>query len=73
MILPNRMPYTLRRGRCRGQNRRYTRKGCFWVVGPKGKKYSRNPIPKPRANAQMRLLRAVEHGWKPTGRKTRRR
>ena len=32
-----------------------------------GKHYSSSPIPMVRAKAQMRLLNAVEHGFKPTG------
>ena len=30
-----------------------------------GHHYSKDPIPMPRAKAQMRLLQAVEHGMKP--------
>lgn len=70
--LLHRMPYALRRGRCRNTQRaRKVKEGCFWVVGPRGRKYSHDPIPRPRAEAQLRLLRAVEHGWVPDSSKTR--
>ena len=36
-----------------------------------GKHYSNMPIPKARAEKQMRLLQAVEHGFKPTGKKAK--
>jgi hypothetical protein len=32
-----------------------------------GKEYSKSPIPLVRAERQERLLRAVEHGFKSTG------
>jgi hypothetical protein len=54
------MPYKLRKSR--KQNK-------FWVIGPSGEHKSKSPIPLERAQAQMRLLRAIEHGY----RKTRRR
>lgn len=34
-----------------------------------GKHHSLSPIPLVRAKAQERLLEAVEHGFKPTGKK----
>lgn len=34
-----------------------------------GKEHSKKPIPKARAEAQMRLLQGIEHGFKPTGKK----
>jgi len=34
-----------------------------------GKHYSKTPIPLANAKAQMRLLNAVEHGFKPSGKK----
>ena len=34
-----------------------------------GKTYSDSPIPLYRAERQERLLRAVEHGFEPTGKK----
>jgi hypothetical protein len=55
------MPYTLRRGKCRSARTR--KRNCFWVVGPRGKKFSKDPIREEKAKAQMRLLRALEHGW----------
>jgi hypothetical protein len=48
------MPYKLRKSR--KQNK-------FWVVGPGGEHKSKAPIPLDRATAQLRLLRAIEHGW----------
>jgi len=33
-----------------------------------GKHHSKSPIPIERAKKQKRLLEAVEHGFKPTGR-----
>jgi len=46
------MPYELKR------------KGTGYVVRNKetGKEYSKDPIPKSRAEAQIRLLRAIEGG-----------
>ena len=35
-----------------------------------GKHKSLSPIPLANAKKQLRLLNAVEHGFKPTGRKT---
>ena len=35
-----------------------------------GKTYSDSPIPLYRAKRQERLLRAIEHGFKPTGKKS---
>lgn len=61
------MPYKLRRAP-RTKTRKATR--C-WVVGPKGKHYSRDPIPCTRAEGQLRLLRAIERGWYPQTRKQR--
>ena len=54
------MPYKLRK----------TRRGCQ-VVGKKGKRYSRKLIKCKNAEKQLRLLRAIEHGWKPRTRKMR--
>lgn len=41
-----------------------TKRGTGYVVKNKetGKEYSNKPIPKTRAEAQMRLLNAIEHG-----------
>ena len=36
-----------------------------------GKHYSNSPVPLANAKKQMRLLQAVEHGFKPTGKKSR--
>ena len=36
-----------------------------------GKEYSHSPIPINRARKQLRLLQAVEHGFKPTGKKAK--
>lgn len=54
------MPYEIVKT---GQNKGY-------VINTKtGKTYSDSPIPLYRAKRQERLLRAVEHGFKPTGKK----
>ena len=34
-----------------------------------GQYHSKKPIPKTRAEAQMRLLQAIDHGMKPRGKK----
>ena len=36
-----------------------------------GKHYSNAPVPLANAKKQMRLLQAVEHGFKPTGKKSK--
>jgi len=41
----------------------------FGVKGPSGMHSSNTSLQK--AQAQMRLLRGIEHGWKPTGKKPR--
>ena len=49
-----------------------TGQGKGYVLNTKtGKTYSDSPIPLVRAERQERLLRAVEHGFKPTGKKAR--
>lgn len=47
------------------------KKGTGYVVRNKesGKEYSKKGIPKARAEAQMRLLNAIEHGMKPRSKK----
>lgn len=47
------------------------KKGTGFVVmnTMTGKEYSKKGIPKARAEAQMRLLKGIEHGFKPTGKK----
>lgn len=48
-----------------------TGQGKGYVINTKsGKTYSDNPIPLVRAEKQERLLRAVEHGFKPTGKRS---
>lgn len=48
------MPYKLRKA---------PKKDLYWVVSTEtNKKHSIDPIPKPKAEAQMRLLYAVESG-----------
>ena len=32
-----------------------------------GREHSKKPIPKSRAEAQLRLLQAIEKGFRPTG------
>ena len=44
-------------------------KGGYSVSTPGGVKAKRTT--KAKAESQARLLRAVEHGWKPTGQKRR--
>jgi len=48
----------------------HSRYGCR-VQGPSGRFYSRKAIPCDRAKKQERLLRAIEHGWIPPGRRSR--
>jgi hypothetical protein len=49
------MPYNLRKAR--GKN-------LYWVVNAEsGKKYSKSPIPRSRAEGQRRALYAVENGY----------
>lgn len=50
------MPYELKK----------TRDG-FGVKGPSGMHSTHTT--RQKAEAQMRLLRGIEHGWKPTGKK----
>lgn len=46
-------------------------KGKAIVVNSKtGKHFSSMPVPLANAKKQMRLLQAVEHGFKPTGKKS---
>ena len=49
--LNNRMPYKLRKA---------PKRNLYWVVGADGTKHSKEPIPKERAEAQMRALYAAE-------------
>ena len=45
------MPYKLRKA---------PKRDLYWVVGPDGKHHSKDPLPKARAEAQMRALYAAE-------------
>ena len=45
------MPYKLRKA---------PKRELYWVIGPDGKHHSKDPIPKERAQAQMRALYAAE-------------
>lgn len=45
------MPYKLRKA---------PKQEKYWVVGMDGKKHSTEPLPKPKAEAQMRALYAAE-------------
>ena len=59
------MPYQLELG-----SDGHSFKGKAIVVNSMtGRHYSSEPIPMERAKKQMRLLQAVEHGFKPTGKK----
>lgn len=49
---------------------RKTSKGRYRVSTPHGTKA--RGTTKAKAQRQARLLRAVEHGWKPTGKKAKR-
>ena len=52
------MPYALRKA---------PKRDLYWVVSKEtGKKHSEEPITKKKAEAQMRLLYAVESGYKPS-------
>ena len=46
-------------------------KGAGYIVKntETGKEHSKKPIPKSRAEAQMRLLQAIEHGMIPKKKK----
>jgi len=46
-----------------------TKSGKFSVKTPGGVKAKGTT--KSKAEAQARLLRAIEHGWKPTGKKSK--
>jgi hypothetical protein len=51
------------RGKMKGgvyKLRKAPKRDLYWVVGKDGKKYSKEPIPKERAEAQMRALYAAE-------------
>lgn len=50
---------------------RKTKKGKYQVSTPGGVKAKGTT--KEKAESQERLLNAVEHGWKPTGKKRKRR
>lgn len=50
------MPYKLRKA---------PKRELYWVVGQDGKKHSKDPLPKERAEAQMRALYAAESGSLP--------
>ncbi len=50
------MPYEIKR----------VGKGYKIVNMETGKEYSKKPISKEKATAQERLLRAIEHGFKPS-------
>ena len=56
------MPYTIRKVR---------NKNCFEVKNKiTGRVYAKCTT-KDKANKQLRLLNAVEHGWRPTGKRSR--
>lgn len=55
-----------RRGK--GMPYRMTEVDGYSVSGPSGKKSKKTTLRK--AKAQMRLLYGVEHGWKPTGKRS---
>lgn len=60
---PISMPYFLELG-----SDGHSFKGKAIVVNTQsGRHYSSSPIPLANAERQMRLLQAVEHGFKPTG------
>lgn len=61
------MPYHLELG-----SDGHSFKGKAIVVNSQsGKHYSKSPIPMATAKKQMQLLQAVEHGFKPTGKKSK--
>lgn len=58
------MPYKLRKA---------PRRDLYWVVNKRsGRKYSRSPLPRSRASAQMRALYARESGYPPLTRRSMR-
>ena len=50
---------------------RKLKSGKFRVTGPGGVVRAKGTT-KAKAQAQARLLRGIEHGWKPTGKPARR-
>lgn len=58
------MPYHLELG---SGGQKFPQGKAIVVNTMTGKHHSESPIPLVRAKAQMRLLNAVEHGFKPTG------
>lgn len=60
------MPYHLELG---SGGQKFPQGKAIVVNTQTGKHHSSSPIPLVRAKAQERLLEAVEHGFKPTGKK----
>lgn len=58
------MPYTMR---IKPGPRRPNTKKCYQVVNQANRKFARCTT-KRRATKQLKLLRAIEAGWKPTRR-----
>ena len=62
------MPYFLEMGSGGDGVKYHSYKGKAIVVNTEtGKHHSNEPIPLEKAKKQKRLLEAVEHGFKPTG------
>ena len=60
------MPYHLEQG---SDGHGFPKGKAIVVNSQTGKHYSSAPIALANAKKQMRLLQAVEHGFKPTGKK----
>ena len=58
------MPYHLEKG---SDGHGFPKGKAIVVNSATGKHFSKSPIPLANAKKQMRLLQAVEHGFKPTG------
>jgi hypothetical protein len=66
------MPYHLELGSGGDKVKYHSFNGKAIVVNSDtGKHYSNEPIPIEKAKKQMRLLQAVDHGFKPTGKKNK--
>ena len=58
------MPYHLEMG---SDGHGFPKGKAIVVNSATGKHHSKSPIPLANAKKQMRLLQAVEHGFRPTG------
>ncbi len=61
------MPYSIRKSRCRSCGE----KTCYRVMNTKTKEVRAKCTTLAKAKKQVRLLHAVDHGWRPTGMKSK--